>query len=95
MCALRLEDQEVRYWFLIRAHFGPRGNLVISGETSVATTLLPRMLWSQRAAGLRLGYLVTHIKGRWETADPSKVLIGQGSMVPWWSLDRGKAQGTL
>lgn len=48
-------------------HYGPRGRLVMSGEISLvtlassATVLPPRMPWHQRPAGMRLGYLVTHI----------------------------------
>lgn len=67
----------------------------MSGYVSVATILFSRMLWLQRAAGLRLGYLVTHIRGRWDTTGLSRVLTGQGSMAPWGSLDTGKPQGAL
>lgn len=49
----------------------------MSEDISVATIQFPRMLWSQRAAGLRLGYIVTHIRGRWNATDPSRALIGQ------------------
>lgn len=67
----------------------------MSGDVSVATVLFPRMLWLQRVAGLRLGHLVTHIRGRWDTTGFSIVLTGQGSMVPRGSLDTGKPQGAL